>query len=394
MIAAAFLLAARPAPAAAAQVPLTDKYIMAFLACNTATSDCSNPQNHETYLAESNDSVSWSSVSGFRPYPGSVPDVTRRGNTVYLYNPGTLVRFHLDTGIEDAPISVGLRFSNGTSATFVDPSLFLDASGTLHLFYLPGISGQDPAQCAVGQSTCTKHIMSATEVAGSDGNSFLTDSGTRVDFSISGCCFSDPAVFQGPNAYYLYVSEGQSVLAFESTSLTGRYSPVQGLSGGTLVPQGVGGVPAGYYDSSSGMYWTFVSQGSTTAVIARASTSSISSPIRAASFSTVLSGCNLPQLGCSYLVASPGFHANSVGSATTSSRSSSTSTGSSQATSTSLSAPISLSVNSATTSSPSQQASAGQTPGLPVAELALVAVAVAVAIVLGAIRIRGRRPSG
>lgn len=324
LISTAFVLALAPAPAQASKVALTGKYIMAFLACDTSTSACSNPQNHATHLAESNDSVNWSPVPGFKPYSGSVPDAIRRGNTIYVYNPGTLVRFHLDTGVQDQPKPVSLSFTNGTSAIFVDPSLFLDSSGILHLFYLPGISGQDPAQCPTGQSTCTKHIMSATETAGSDGGSFIVDPGTRADYSVNQCCFSDPAVFQGPAGYYLYTSEGQAVLAFDSPSLAGSYSQIQGLSNAVLVPQGTGGVPAGYYDNSSGAFWTFITQGQNVQVIARAATASLSSPVSSSSFSTILSGCNFPGLGCSYMVASPGFHLNTSGPASTTSTSAST----------------------------------------------------------------------
>lgn len=319
LISTAFAIALVPAPSQASTATLAGKYVMAFLACNTATSACSNPQNHVTHLAESNDSINWSPVPGFKPYPGSVPDAIRRGSTIYVYNPGTLVRFHLDTGVQDQPRLVSLSFTNGTSAIFVDPSLVLDSSGILHLFYLPGIAGQDPAQCPTGQTTCTKHIMSATEVAGSDGGSFIVDPGTRVDFSVSQCCFSDPAVFQGPAGYYLYVSEGQAVLAFDSSSLAGSYSGIQGLSNAVLVPQGTGGVPAGYYDDSSRTFWTFITQGQSVQVIARASTSSIGSEASGSSFSTILSGCSFRGLGCSYTVGSPGFHLNTPGPAPTTS---------------------------------------------------------------------------
>ena len=310
LILSPFMLAAVQPAVRASAVQLTAKYIMAFLACDTSSEVCSDPSNHVTYLAQSDDGVNWSPVPGFRPYPGSVPDAIRRGETVYLYNPGTLVRFHLDTGVEDQPTPLRLQFGNGTSAIFVDPSLFLDSNGTLHLFYLPGIIGQDPAQCPVGQSVCTKHIMSATEVPGSDGGSFMVDPGTRVDYTVHQCCFSDPAVFQGPGGYYLYVGRLQSVLAFHSPTLTGGYSPVQGLGGAVLV-QDAGAIPSGYYDSPSRMFWTFISP----ATILRASTPGIGSPIGNSSFTPVLSGCTFPGLGCSYMVGSPAVHLNTPGPA-------------------------------------------------------------------------------
>lgn len=339
---------ATPVPAHASAVSLTGKYIMAFLACNTSTSTCSNPQNHMTHLAESNDSINWSPVPGFNPYSGSVPDAIRRGDTIYLYNPGTMVRFNLDTGAQSQPTSVSLKFSNGTSAIFVDPSVFLDSNSVIHLFYLPGIVGQDPAGCPTGQSTCTKRIISATEVTGSDGGSFIVDQGDRVSYQINQCCFSDPAVFHGAGGYYLYVSSGQAVLAFESSTLTGTYAAVQGLSSGVLVPQGTGGVPAGYYDNATQSFWTFVSQGTTVEVIARASTPNINSQIGSSSFSTVVSGCTFQGLGCSYTVESPGFHLNSPGP--TSATSTSTSTTSTPTSTTSFSASATSTSSSSTTS--------------------------------------------
>ena len=284
------------------------KYIMAFLACDTSTANCSNPVNHKTYLAESIDGVAWSPLPGFTPIPGSVPDVIARGNTLYVYNPGRLTRYHRDTGVQESGFPVSIKYANGSSTTgFVDPSAILDGNGTIVLFYLPAILGQDPAQCPIGQTSCVKYVMSATEVADSDGASFVVDPGIRVGVQISTCCASDPSVFQGPSGYYLYVSEGQSVLAFASGSLRGAYSPVEGLVGGVLVQQGTGGVPAGYYDQSSRTFWTYVTQGQVS-VIARASTPSINSSIPASSFSTVLSGISFPGLGGSYLVASPAIH--------------------------------------------------------------------------------------
>lgn len=330
------VVAAVPAPSSASAVSLTGKYIGAFLACNTAASDCSNPQNHMTYLAESNDGVHWSPVPGFKPFPGSVPDVIRRGDSLYVYNPGTVVRFDLDTGSQTQPSPVRLQFSNGSSTLFVDPSVYLDQSGTLHLFFLPGIRNQDPAQCPPGQPTCTKYILSATEVSGSDGGSFVVDQGVRTSYVINQCCFSDPAVFEGPGGYYLYTSMGQETLAFESSTLTGSYTAVQGLDGGVLTSQGTGGVPAGYYDNASQSFWTYVTQGQNPVVIMRASTPNIDSEIPGSSFQTVISGCTFLGLGCSYMAASPAVHLNTAGpasyaSSATQSSSSPSATGSSGA---------------------------------------------------------------
>jgi len=400
LIAASAVFVTAPVSVQAAAVSLTGKYIMAFLACNTSAATCSSPQNHVTHLAESNDSISWVPVPGLTPYSGSVPDAIRRGSAIYLYNPGTYVRFDLNTGTQTRSATVTLKFANGTTALYVDPSVYLDSGGTLHLFYLPGIIGQDPAQCPSGHSPCTKYIMSATEVAGSDGSSFIVDSGIRASYQINQCCFSDPAVFKGPSGYYLYVSEGQSVLAFDSTTLAGSYSPVQGLASAVLVPPGMGGVPSGYYDNATQSFWTYVSQGMNVETIARASTANVNSQIGSSSFSTVISGCTFQGLGCSFTVGSPAIHLNvagpssttsstTLGSSSTSSSSSSRTTSSSssaQTVTTSSLPPATTTVSSTskpvptTTASSTSTTSAGGIPEFPYQALTVAVLAILVPV--------------
>ncbi len=291
------------------QPNVTGNYLMTFLACTGKS--CFNPQYHTTYLAQSNDGSNWTLVPGFKPYAGSVPDLVRRGGTLYLYNPGTVVIYNISTSAQSAPIPVTLEYPNGTVSSdgFVDPSPTL-SNGTIVLFYLPGIPGQDPAQCPTGQSSCTKSIMSATEASGSNGTVFVVDPGVRVSVSItSPGTASDPAVFKTPTGYALYLSEGQSVVAFSSATLQGSYTPIPGLPEGVLVQQGTGGVPSGRYNPQTGQYWTYVSHSPLggTGVIDLAITSDISSQIPSAAFSTVVSGCDFAALGCNYSVESPGI---------------------------------------------------------------------------------------
>ena len=312
VVSAAVLITA--SPARTGPISMQDKYIMAFHSCDNSKYDCSNWVNHVTYLAESNDGASWSVVQGFAPYNGSVPDAIRRGNTVYLYNPGTLVKFFLNNGTETRAVHVHMTFANGTITTFVDPSVYLDSSGTLHLFfplgYFPWQNG-NPANCPTGVSSCTVYIYSATEVPGSDGSSFVVDPGYRVGHAVSnGGSFSDPSVFKGPGGYYLYVSVGASVLAYESPTLNGDYTPVQGLQDAVLVPQGIGGTPAGFYDNATQSFWTYVSQNGNGQKVARAVTSGLGGPIPASQFTVVLSGCAIQGMGCAYMVESPAVHLN------------------------------------------------------------------------------------
>ncbi len=296
---------------------LTGKYLMVFLACSG--SNCNNPMNHMTYLAQSNDGSNWTLVQGFKPYYGSVPDLVRRGGNLYIYNPGLgaypgfVTTYNISTGSQSQPSPVILEYPNGTISptSFVDPSPILNGNGTIILFYLPNIMGQDPAQCPVGQSSCTKDIMSATEVKGSNGTKFIIDPGVRIGINInSPSTASDPAIFEGPSGYILYVSEGQSVVAFTSQRLQGNYTAIQSLPGGVLVPQGVGGVPEGYYDPSTKQYWTYTGTGP----IRLAVTNNLDSQIQSSAFVTVVSGCKIVELGCSYdtdgVVGSPGFYPN------------------------------------------------------------------------------------
>ena len=175
---------------------------------------------------------------------------------------------------------------------------------------IAAILGQDPAQCPTGQTSCTKSMMSATEVKGSNGGAFVVDPGVRVSIQISSPeTASDPAIFATPSGYALLVSQGQSTLAFSSSKLQGNYTAIQGLSSGLLAQQGTGGVPSGFYNPSSSQYFIYVTSGSNPSspdVIKLATVSNLNSTISSSAFSTILSGCNIPSLGCNYTVESPG----------------------------------------------------------------------------------------
>ena len=68
---------------------------MAFHGCKTGSGDCNNPSSHEVYLAQSNDGASWSLVLGWEPRDGSVPDVLRRGDTLYVISTGGVSRLNM-----------------------------------------------------------------------------------------------------------------------------------------------------------------------------------------------------------------------------------------------------------------------------------------------------------
>lgn len=311
---ALFLLA----PLAVAAVP-TGKYLMSFHACNVSTTDCNNPTNHNTYIAESNDGASWTVLTGFSTKQGSVPDIVRRSNKLYVYIPGRMTSYNLETNTWEATSDVSIRHADGTTEPFVDPSPIFDDNGYIVLFYL--VSGTstsgDPATCASTETSCTKVFRSATEIPGSDGTRFTVDSGNRAEITVVSSgnqrSASDPDIFAGPSGYVIYISRGMGVQVLTSSTLRGNYTNVTGLSGGMLV-DGPGGIPAGHYDATSGQFWTYVTTNQTggSQIIRRAVTTSLSTTIAESSFATVMSGAGVSALGSSFITASPGFLVNEV----------------------------------------------------------------------------------
>jgi hypothetical protein len=245
-----------PVPTSGTRLEITGKYLMAFHACDTAAAECSDWRNHQVYLAQSDNGAQWSIVSGWIPYPGSVPDVIRRGDTLYIYTPGQLKRYHLDTGTFEGPMQVTVSGAEG----FVDPSVFVDNQGRLTLFFLYGRIGGDPAQCLPPETTCENRFGSATEVEGSDGASFTVDEGNRamVALSTSGSIrtASDPDIFFDGAQYVLYIAYGPSISVWTSPELRGTYTQVAALPGGML-SNSTGGVASGYFDPITQQYWTF-----------------------------------------------------------------------------------------------------------------------------------------
>lgn len=276
--------------------PPTQPYLMSFHSCAAGASDCNNPANHIVQLAQSADGSSWSLVQGWQSYSGSVPDVFRRGNTLYVISTGGLTKVNLSTGLTSTS---QVALSEGT---FVDPTLAQLPDGRLILFFLPGVPGQDPAQCAAGESSCVRQIRSAVEVAGSDGTRFTVDAGARISETITGGAFSDPDIFFNGTEWVLYVSRGPSVHAYTSASLQGSYT-FRGV-----VSNNLGGVPAGLRlnDGSIATY-VHTSIGSSTE-IRRATSASGTSSI--GSFLTSLTG---QSLGLGNHAESPGLALNVAG---------------------------------------------------------------------------------
>lgn len=293
-------------------------YLMSFHTCSLATTDCSNPSNHFTYIVQSNDGANWTLLPGFSTTQGSVPDLVRRGSRLYVYTPGKVARYNMETNLWEAATSVSIQHADGSKENFVDPSPIFDDNGYIVLFYLASSASGDPAKCAANETSCIKVFRSATEVPGSDGTQFTVDSGNRaeitVDATSSRIAASDPDIFAGPTGYVLYISRGQGVQALSSPTLKGNYTNIAGLNNG-LLTESSGGIPAGHYDPATARFWTYVTttQTSGTQVVRRAVTTSLGSAIAESSFSTVVAGAAVAGMPVTPVVASPGFVVNEAG---------------------------------------------------------------------------------
>lgn len=285
-----------PTLSSRAPLDITSPYLMSFHACDTAAAECRDPRNHQVYLAQSDDGAQWSIIPGWTPYAGSVPDVIRRGNTLYLYTPNQLVRYHLDTGIFEGPMEVTVN----SGEMFVDPSAFVDEQGRLALFFLYGQVGGDPAGCLPQETTCEKRFGSATEVEGSDGASFTVDEGDRATITLSTSggirSASDPDIFFDGTQYILYISHGPSTSVWTSppNGLRGAYTQVSTLPDGML-SNGTGGVAAGYFDPITQQYWTFAHAGkqNQATAIRRATHTDFSRQLSESDWNVTISGASL-----------------------------------------------------------------------------------------------------
>lgn len=301
----ATLVAPTLAPPTAAVGPLTGQYLLALHACDSAAADCRSPQNHRVYLAHSDDGATWRLVPNWQPFVGSVPDVIRRGDTLYIYTAsGDVAKYHLATGQLDAPVKTTVA---GLDTGYADPSLWLDAQGQLHLVFLNGfVPGGNPARCPTSETTCVKYVDSAVEAPGSEGERFTLDSGHRIVAQLGAGEFdsvSDPDIFFDGQQYVLYLSHGPSITAWTSPTLTGEFVRVTQLTDNTL------GVPAGFFDAPTGQYWTFGhARENATTVIRRAVHPTLAA-LDPASLTTLISGQSVG-LGATVNVESPGFAVN------------------------------------------------------------------------------------
>ncbi len=283
----------------------------AFHACNSKTTNCGDPQNHRVYLSTTNDFSTFSVLPNWG-LQGSVPDVVRRGNTVYVYVPGRVIRLRAGAAAPEAAASVKVV---DLSLGWVDPSLTVDSNGRLVMFLMRGggPGSGDPATCPQGETSCTKQFDSATEVDGSDGTEFKLDTGDRVSMTITpggGGSFpgaSDPDVFFD-GKYNMYISHGSNLSLWQSTDLRGTYTQLKATPSDYISQSG--GIGAGHFDTKTNKYWTFVhvNEGKT-AVIKRAIHDGLTTTIPTSSWSTILTGTTAG-LGADFNVESPSLAEN------------------------------------------------------------------------------------
>ncbi|MBI4239057.1 MAG: hypothetical protein HY696_11680 [Deltaproteobacteria bacterium] len=273
-------------------------YLMAFHACS---SECSDPSNHTIYMAGSNDGTTWSLISNFTGLAGSVPDIIFYNDFLYLFHAGSTTKSWAKLNACFTVVEEGTATISGTdSGGFVDPSLI--QSGTeLQLFYLPGVTGADPASCT--SYPCTKEIHSAT-ATNSTLTTFTQQSGNRSELSLSSGTFSDPdIVARTDGTYLLYVSSGQSTYVFTGTALSSTFASPDGTTP-RAISSLMGGVPSGIEVSNE--VWIYVTTNSGgREIIRRAVSSDGTTTLSSSAFTTVLDNSISSNFSSATSVSSP-----------------------------------------------------------------------------------------
>lgn len=271
-------------------------YMMAFHAC---PSDCGNPANHDVYLAGSDDGIDWTLVDTFESFEGSVPELVYADEKLFLHTPNEVRSYN---ACFQALSSDEVEFTSAEdSGGYVDPSLIVE-DGEVHLFYLPGILGQDPAGCAT--YPCTKEIHSA--IAGNAAQTAFTQvASDRAEIALSSGTASDPEIVtKADDSYLLYVSSGQSVLVFIGTSLTGTFVSPDGDET-RAISDGAGGVPSAI-TAPGGEVWLYVTTNDAgVEVIRRATSTDGVTQISDGAFSTVVDATINPDFSATMSVSSP-----------------------------------------------------------------------------------------
>ncbi len=233
-----------------------DPYLMAFHTCDPDQDACGDPMSHQVHVAGSDDGFHWTELAEVDPFPSSVPDLIVRDSVLYVYGLPQLRRFDLRTWDVQPLLALEILDQDGEEVFHADPSMVLGDDGLFVMFFLEGLQGEDPSGCPGDDYPCTKRILSATEVAGSDGHEFRVDDGARLEVPVEDTSgrVSDPDLVEGPEGWRMLLSRGQNVQVYGADTLRGTYAAVSELE----LNRGSGGVPAGQYIAESDLWWLYV----------------------------------------------------------------------------------------------------------------------------------------
>ncbi|MCB9745670.1 MAG: hypothetical protein H6740_24060 [Alphaproteobacteria bacterium] len=294
------------------------RYLMAIFSCERSICEDPNAFNHEVWIASSDDGERWAVPEGFEPWLGSVPDLVRRGDSLYVYaGPGLVRRYRFDTDTweEPAPFETTVEGVN-----WRDPSPMVGEDGLIHMFYLDSpITDGDPAECPRDAvEPCEMAFGSAIEVDGSDGTLFEPVDGARVTVTLQpGERASDPDIFRTAEGWGLLITwlEGSSL--YLSDSLHGGYAAVPTLGEMSQLSEPFAGVSAGHYDPETQDYWLYVTwpeptggAGPPDIQVRRAVFEGFDRTLTAGDFSPTWVGGDGSGLPEGYWAASPGFAEN------------------------------------------------------------------------------------
>jgi len=295
------------------------QYLMAMFACDGNI--CMDPTafNHEVWIMYSDDGQQWKLPEENEPFEGSVPDLVRRGDTLYVYGGRrTLRRYHFDTDTWEDPVD---HEQTGEEIRWNDFSPMIGDDGLIHLFFLASlVENGDPAECPTSSTEqCTQRFGSAIEVEGSDGALFEIQEGMRLEIPLQpGERCSDPDVFQmADGRWAMYITWREGTALFTSDELHGTYEPAAELGSPPYIAPPFLGLGVGHYNPLTEQYWTYINYPEeinggpeVNIVIQRAIHDSLDFTLQENDFETVISGGDTSGLPLGYWAASPGFTLN------------------------------------------------------------------------------------
>lgn len=213
--------------------PPQEAWLMAVL---QAPPGSRSPADHQVRLLSSEDGQHWAQERSLQPYTGSVPDLARREDTLYLFTPHQVRSRELGQRRWSEPEALVVEDGERRLVAY-DPSVVVDEQGRLVLFFLEHEGEGDPATCGLGLSSCTKRFLSATEVEGSQGRRFTRDPGVRLELEVpSRRVSSDPEVFHDGRSWAL-AWQGLGAMRYaRADTLRGTYVPRGQLTRQMSVP--------------------------------------------------------------------------------------------------------------------------------------------------------------